>query len=91
MLEVLYDKATKEVRGWCADPTQFGNFPTGKGKTVVILDCDIPAVESDVYTVDLVAQEVVGNPDYVPVTPRDLNAEIDELRAEIEKLKPAGE
>ena len=87
MLEVLYDKATKEVRGWCADPLQFGNFPPGKGKTVVILDCDIPTIESDVYTVDLATQKVVGNPDYVPVVARDLYAEIDKLRAEIGELR----
>jgi len=53
MLEVLYDKATNEVRGWCADPTQFGNFPAGKGKAVVILDCNTPTIESDVYTITL--------------------------------------
>ncbi len=87
MLEVLYDKATKEVRGWCADPTEFGNFPSRKGQTVVILDCDIPTIESDVYTVDLVVQKVVGNPDYVPIAPRDLYAEMDELRAEIRELR----
>ena len=87
MLEVLYDTATMNVRGWCADPTQFGNFPSRKGQTVVILDCDIPTIESDVYTVDLATQEVVGNPDYTPVVRRDLYAEIDELRAEIEELK----
>ncbi len=88
MLEVLYDTATNEVRGWCADSEQFGNFPIKDGQDIVILDCGLPA-ESDVYHVDLAAQKVVGNPDYVPVTPRDLEAEIDELRAEIEKLKPA--
>ncbi len=87
MLEVLYDKATKEVRGWCGDSSEFGNFPPGKGKAVVILDCDIPTIESDVYTVDLVAQKVVGNPDYAPVVRRDLYAEIDELRAEMGRLR----
>ena len=90
MLEVLYDTATKEVRGWCSDPDEFGNFPVGQkreDKAVVILDCDLPTVESDVYTVDLVAQKVVGNPDYVPVVARDLYAEIDELRTKIRELK----
>ena len=51
MLEVLYDTATKEVRGWCADPKQFGNFPVKKGQGIVILDGGAPA-ESDVYHVD---------------------------------------
>jgi len=87
MLEVLYDKVTKEVRGWCADPAEFGNFTAKKGQTVVVLDCGIPTIESDVYTVDLVAREVVGNPDYVAVVPRDLYAEIDQLRTEIGELR----
>ena len=87
MLETLYDKSTKEVLGWCADSKQFGNFTAKKGQAIVILDCDIPTVESDVYRVDLVAQELVGNPDYAPVVRRDLEAEIDELRAEIGRLR----
>ncbi len=88
MLEVLYYKSTKEVRGWCADPKQFGNFTAKKGQGVVILDCDIPG-ESDVYTVDLVAQTILGNPDYVAPVRRNLEAEMDELRAEMGKLKNA--
>ncbi len=87
MLEVLYDTATKEVRGWCGDSTQFGNFPVGKGQAIVILEGDPPTFEGDVYHVDLGAREVIGNPDYVPTKPRNLEAEIDELRAEIEELK----
>ena len=87
MLEVLYDKLTKEVRGWCADPKQFGNFTARKGQAVVILPGGPPDFRSDDYFVDLAAQKVVGNPDYVPVVQRDLHAEIDELRAEIEELK----
>ena len=87
MIEVLYDTDTKEVRGWCADPKQFGNFTAKKEQRIVILDCEIPTAESDVYRVDLAARKVVGNPDYVPFKPRNLEAEIDELRAEIEELK----
>ncbi|KKK71351.1 hypothetical protein LCGC14_2914790 [marine sediment metagenome] len=87
MLEALYDKSTKEVLGWCADSKQFGNFTAKKGQAIVILDCDIPTVESDVYRVDLVAQTILDNPDYVPIKPRNLEAEIDELRAEIGELR----
>ncbi len=86
MLKVLYDKATMEVRGWCADSKQFGNFPVKKGQAIVILDSGIPD-KSDVYTVDLVAQAILGNPDYVAPVPRNLEAEIDELRAEISGMK----
>ena len=86
MLEVLYDIAAKEVRGWCADPKQFGNFPAKEGQAIVILDCGLPA-ESDVYHVDLAAQAILTNPDYVPIKPRNLEAEIDELRAEIREMK----
>ncbi len=87
MLEVLYDKDTKEVRGWCADSKQFGNFTAKKGQEVVILDCGPPTVESNVYTVDLAAQTILGNPDYMAPVPRNLEAEMDELRAEISEMK----
>ena len=86
MLEVLYDEATKEVRGWCGDPNEFGNFKPKAGQAVVVLPIDIPPM-SDTYTVDLVGQKVVVNPAYVAPVVRDLTGEIDEIKTRLAKLE----
>ena len=85
MLEVLYDTATKEVRAWNADMKVKGNLKPKEGQKVVILPID-PPIESGWYKVDLVNKQIVGNPDYVPIAPRDLLAEIDELKARLDKI-----
>ena len=72
MLEVLYDTATKEVRGWCADPDQFGNFTSSPDEEVVILPIDPPTFESFIYYLDLVNQTIYGDP--IPPDPDYLRA-----------------
>ena len=69
MLEILYDIGKKEVRGWCADENQFGNFKPTPEQEVVIWDIGIPYLETDVYYVDLDNQVIVSNPDYKPRPP----------------------
>ena len=81
MLEILYDTAMEEVRAWCGDPNQFGNFNPKPEQAVVIFPIDPPSFESDWYKVDLVNEQIVGNPDYVLVEPFDVRAEIDEIKA----------
>lgn len=67
MLEVLYDTATKRVRAWCGDESQFGNFSPVAGQEVVILPIDVSDIpESDWYTVDLVGEKLDPNPGYEP-------------------------
>lgn len=65
MLEILYDTTTNQVRGWCKDPNQFGNFTPKPEETVVVWDTPTPTFESDWYEVDLVNEEIVGNPGYL--------------------------
>lgn len=65
MLEILYDTDTKRVRGWCADPDEFGNFEPKPNQEVVIWDIPIPP-HSDWYEVDLANEVIVSNPDYKP-------------------------
>lgn len=87
MLEVLYDTATKEIRGWCGDNKQFSNFKPKEGQEIVILEGPPPGFESDIYYVDLEKQKVVGNPDYVPIEPFNPKTEIDSLKVRMEALE----
>lgn len=88
MLEILYDTTTKEVRAWNADMSVKGNLKPKEGQEVVIWDIPIPKFDSREYKVDEANQTVVdGNPDYVAPIPFNAKAEIDKLRAEVEKLK----
>ncbi len=84
MLEVIFNNITKEIRGWCGDARQFGNQEK-EGYTVVILDTPIPDEPPDALLCD--GQKLISNPAYVePEPPRDLLAEIDELKARLDKI-----
>lgn len=74
MLEVLYDINTLEVRAWNADPLAQGNFLPGPDQDVVVLPIDPPTAPSDWFVVDLVAQDMLPNPDYDPLTPDERRA-----------------
>ena len=87
MLEILYDKATKGIRAWNADGEVLGNLKPKEGQEVVILPIDPPDFESDVYYVDLLNKKVIGNLSYAPTVPFDPKAEINCLKARIEKLE----
>ncbi len=85
MLEVLYDKDTKEVRAWNGDMKVKGNLKPKAGQEVVILPIDPPDFESDWYKVD--GQKIAGNPDYIEPVTMDFAVEIGKLKEEIRKLK----
>lgn len=87
MLEVLYDVATREVRAWCGDERQFGNFKPKEGQAVVVLPVDPPTFESDWYKVDLENKKVVGNPDYIPSVARNLAVEMDSLKERVKAVE----
>lgn len=58
-LEVMYDTGTLEVRAWCGDPTQFGNFNPGAGQAVVVFPMDVADIpQGSDYMVDLEAEIV---------------------------------
>lgn len=65
MLEILYDTTTNRVRGWCADPAQFGNLQPKPDQAVVVWDIPIPS-KSDWYEVNLVNEVILTNPAYKP-------------------------
>lgn len=90
MLKIRYIKATEQVTGWNGDPSQhkYLKVRIGRGEAVVILDIPIPNKPLNALLYDEATQSLVPNPAYVePEPPRDLAAEIDTLKAEIEILK----
>lgn len=70
MLEVLYDTASNEVRGWCADPNQFGNFKLLPNYAIAILPISPPDYDSLTFYVDLANQTISGTP--TPPNPDEL-------------------
>ena len=85
MLEVKYNTLTKEVTGWCGDERQFGNLER-EGHKVVILDIPIPDKSRESWLCD--GMNLILNPDYIePEPPRNLSAEIDEIKAKITALE----
>ena len=85
-LEILYNTATLEVRAWNGDDTVQGHFNPKPGQAVVIFPGESPNFESDQFYVDLPNQQVVGNPDYVPLVDPD-----EELVLAIEAATTIGE
>ena len=88
MLEVKYGIETRMLGGWCASKANFGGLKPNDRQAVAMLDVDIPQNPPDAYLVKADLSGLELNPDYkYGEPPRDLEAEIDELGAEIEKLK----
>jgi len=86
MLEVRYNKDTKEVTGWCGDPKEFGNLKKRGGvEEVVLLDIPIPNNLCIAYLYDEATRTLKDNPDYVQATIRNPLAEIDDLKARMER------
>lgn len=89
MIEIRYNTSTKEPTGCCGDETQFGNLDRERPReAIVIVDIPLPEKTIFAYLYDEATQNLIDNPDYVePLPPRDLAAEIDELKAKVEKLE----
>ena len=86
MLEVRYNKDTKEITGWCGDPNQFGNLGRYPNEVVVVLDIPIPDKPMDYWLYD--DQKLKQNPDYKEKPePRNPLEEIDKLTSRIESLE----
>ncbi len=88
MLEIRYNRATKELTGWWG--TRHGNhdvkLKNRPNEKIVLLDISIPDKPLEAWLCD--GKKLIPNPDYLePEPPRNLEAEIDELRAEIKELK----
>ena len=87
MLEVRFITATGEVTGWCGDKKQFGNLERGRtSEAIIILKRTAPPAALDAYLIK--DNKLIDNPSYIePPPPRDLMAEIDELKARLVSLE----
>lgn len=88
MLEIRYNTTTKELTGWWGN--RHGNhevkLKNRPNEVMVELDIGIPDKPLGAWLLD--NGKLIPNPSYVePEPPRDLAKEIDELKADIEKLK----
>ena len=88
MLEIRYNKTTKELTGWWGN--RHGNHDVKlrnrPNERIVLLDIPIPHKPLGAWLCD--GKKLTPNPDYAePTPPRDLLKEIDELRAEIREMK----
>ena len=88
MLEIRYNKTTKELTGWWGD--RHGNndvkLKNRPDEAIAMLNIPIPSKPLDAWLFD--TDKLIPNPSYVePEPPSNLEAEIDELKAEIDKLK----
>ncbi len=82
MLEIRYNTNTKEITGWCRDEKQFGDLKDRGNEVIIVLDIPIPLKGLDAWLFD--TDKLIPNPSYVePEPPRDLEAEIDELKARL--------
>ena len=88
MLEIRYNKTTKELTGWWGD--RHGNedvkLKNRPDEAMAMLDIPIPDEPLDAWLFDV--DTLIPNPTYVELPPpRNLLVEIDELKARLDKIK----
>lgn len=84
MLEIIYDKLTKQIKAWNSDTKSLNSYKLKEDESRVILDIDPPNLQTDWYIFDEVKQSISGNPDYIFTPPRDPFAEIDDIKVRLE-------
>ena len=88
MLEIRYIKGTGILTGWWGD--RHGNeavkLKNRSNEAMTILDIPVPGKSPDAWLFDEQTQSLVVNPSYVePAPPRNLQTEIDELQAKLDR------
>lgn len=86
MLEIRYSKTTKELTGWWG--SRHGNHEVKlrnrPNEAMALLDIPIPDKELGAWLFD--GDNLIPNPNYIePEPPRDLRAEMDDLKARLDK------
>ena len=87
MLEVRYNKTTKELTGWWG--SRQGNkkvkLKNRPNEEIAMLDIPIPDKLLGAWLYD--TDKLIPNPSYIkPKPPRDLAAEIDDLKARLDNI-----
>lgn len=89
MLEIRYNKQTKEVTGWWG--SRFGNHKVKlrnrPNEAIITLAIAFPGKEFDAYLFDKGTQSLILNPNYVKPIIRNPLTEIDALKARVERLE----
>ena len=90
MLEVRYNKDTKEITGWWG--SRFGNkeikLKNRPSEAIVTLDIGVPETDLTAWLYDKGTKSLIPNPSYTEPKPEwNLYAEVDELEAEVTKIK----
>lgn len=89
MLEIRYNKTTNRVSGWCGRERSFGHLQNRVGEEIVIIDEGVPPKPLAAVLYDPIGKCLIDNPTYAePELPRDLIAEIDELKTRLIALEP---
>ena len=88
MLEVRYNTTTKELTGWWGD--RHGNheikLKNRPYEAITLLDIPIPDKPLDAWL--FAGKKLIPNPAYAePAPPRNLLAEIDGLKARLDKME----
>ncbi len=87
MLEIRYKKDTGVITASASSPEFMGGHLKPKiGEKIALLDIPSPE-EMRALIYDEATKTLVNNPAYTKFLPRDLAAEIDELKTEIKILK----
>lgn len=91
MLKIRYNTESYLLSGWEEDEAKFSELIARQGEKVALLPLPKPDVDDYEYYL-YIDGELIDNPDKQPQQPepvRDLAKELDELKAEVEKLKVA--
>lgn len=88
MLEIRYNKSTKELTGWWFNRPGNLKAKLKNRPNQAIATLDIPIPDKPLGAWLFAVDKLMANPDYIePEPPRNLAAELDELKAEVEALK----
>lgn len=83
MLELRYNRTTGEVTGWCADVSQFGNLKVRENEAIILANIPLPPLSCQYYKWENGQLIQVDT----PIPPRDIIAEIDEVKQRVGDLE----